>query len=348
MMTSLMHSYADSHIVFCIVANNRGPLVTNVPNTCKIINLNSKSVGRSVLPIARVIRSEKPDVIFSTLAYFNFIILIAMLLSGHRPERVVVREANTPDSTLKSLRLCGIGKILYRVLYNLTDYVICNAEFIGLRLESLGVCSDRIAVIPNPVDAAKVRELAKQNINLPKFRNSSLPTFVSIGRLTHQKGMDRLIDWISQLESETNLLIIGSGSDYQALIAQIKKKALEDYVIILRYAENPFPYMLSADAVVLGSRWEGLPNVALEALAIGRPVIASSECASLIELKSAYKIPNLMIAHADYDFVDVLNGFVKRLRKKQIKTKKILPSKLPNAFNPDRVALQYGERLFKN
>ena len=55
-----------------------------------------------------------------------------------------------------------------------------------------------------------------------------------------------------------------------------------------------------------------------------------------------------MIAHAGYDFVDVLNGFVKKLKKKQVKTNKMLPSKLPNAFNPDRVARQYGERLFKN
>jgi glycosyltransferase involved in cell wall biosynthesis len=347
-MTLLMQSYADNHTVFCIVAKDEGPMSKNVPNTCKIINLNSKSVRRSVLRIARVIRSEKPDVIFSTLAYFNFIVIIAMLLSGHRPDRVVVREANTPESTLKSLPSACIGKIFYRILYNLTDCVICNAKFIGLRLESLGVCSERIAVIPNPVDVDKVREFAKRNVNLPHFRNSSLPTFVSVGRLTHQKGMDRLIGWISQLDSEVNLLIIGSGSDYQSLIEQVKKEALKDNVIILEYMENPFPYMMSADAVVLGSRWEGLPNVALEALAIGRPVIACNECESLIELKRTYKIPNLTIAESEDDFVHVLNGFVKRLKRKQRKSHNTLPSNLPNAFNRDQVARQYSARLFKN
>ena len=348
MMTLLMQCYADNHTVFCIVANDEGPLRKNVSNACKIINLNSNSARRSVLGIARVVRSEKPDVIFSTLAYFNFVVLIAMILSGHRPGRVVVREANTPESTLKSLPSDCVGKIFYRILYNLTDCVICNAKFIGLRLESLGVCAERISVIPNPVDVDKVRELAKQNVKLPNFRNSLLPTFVSVGRLTHQKGMDRLINWVSKLESEVNLLIIGSGGDYQALIEQIKKEALEDHVIILKYMENPFPYLMSADAVVLGSRWEGLPNVALEALAIGRPVIASNECESLIELKRTYKTRNLTIADSEDDFVHVLDGFVKRLKRKHRKAHDFSLSNLPNAFNPDRVVRQYSVRLFKN
>ena len=113
-MTLLMQSYADIHNVVCIVANNDGPLRKNVPSSCRIINLNTKSVRSSLLPIAGVIRSEKPEVIFSTLAYFNFIVLMAMLLSGHRPDRVVIREANTPESTLKSLPLGFIGRTLYR------------------------------------------------------------------------------------------------------------------------------------------------------------------------------------------------------------------------------------------
>ena len=104
-----------------------------------------------------------------------------------------------------------LGRFLYKWLYNRADIVICNSSETLDELVDLGVDQSRVALIPNPVDVDGVREQAQEACSLPHFLDPSLPLFVSLGRLTEQKGMDRLISWVASMRSKANLLIIGRG-----------------------------------------------------------------------------------------------------------------------------------------
>ena len=345
-MMTLIKAFAVEHEITCVVLNENGPLIEKLPSVCHVKNLNCFSAKQALIPMIRLFRVEKPEIIFSTLGYFNFVLMFALWLSGHRPRRVVLREANSPASTIDSLPAKWIGKVGYQFLYNQANHVVCNAHYVSTQLVDFGVKSERIAVIPNPVDVREVHRLANKKMIFPKFNNPSLPLFVSIGRLSTQKGMDRLIDWFSLMEIGANLIIIGDGPERLDLEKKISNHGFNDRVKIMNFQKNPFPYMKRADAVLLGSLWEGLPNVALEALALGKTVIASRECKSLQQMKDMKGVPDLIIPATDKAFVEELDNIARIWSERGTPRLAKLCSSLPSGFDVQKVSSKYGSILF--
>ena len=75
---------------------------------------------------------------------------------------------------------------------------------------------------------------------------------------------------------------LGGGTIYHDITQKAKDNGLEDIVHCVGYKDNPYIYLKNADCFVLSSRWEGLPNVLIEALYLGTPV-ASFKCIPVIE-----------------------------------------------------------------
>jgi glycosyltransferase involved in cell wall biosynthesis len=178
--------------------------------------------------------------------------------------------------------------------------VIAVSGALADRVESLGVPRERIVVRRNGVngeqfhlgDAAAAREQLGVVLNGKKH-------LVYVGNVKHEKGTDVLMEAMRELTSELGvrdvvLSIVGSGD----LEAKVKQRAselkLEPYVAFRGrrlYDEIPV-WMRSADVFVLPSRREGCPNVILEALASGRPVVAShvGGIPELINEKNGYLV----------------------------------------------------------
>jgi glycosyltransferase involved in cell wall biosynthesis len=98
-----------------------------------------------------------------------------------------------------------------------------------------------------------------------------------MGRLTHQKGFDLLLEALAGVRAAgvpARLTIVGVGELEGALAAQAKALGLADVVAIVGFQEQPARFFAHADVFVLSSRYEGMPNVVLEALACGLPVVA--------------------------------------------------------------------------
>ena len=125
--------------------------------------------------------------------------------------------------------------------------------------------------------------------------------FVAAGRLTNQKGFDLLINAVSQLKEKTNpftLLISGVGKEWNNLERQIKQKGLNGIVKLIGFQNKLASILNAADFVIMPSRHEGMPNVAMESMALGKPVIASNVngVSELIDhRKTGYILPSLSI-----------------------------------------------------
>lgn len=142
-------------------------------------------------------------------------------------------------------------------------------------LLDLGAPADKVTVLRNGVDTTLFRpsdrERAREQLGLTR------PTLISVGLLIERKGHHRIVEAMCQLPG-MDLLIVGEGPERASLTALIDRLGLRAQVRLLDalpHAEMPSLYS-AADALVLASSREGWPNVLLEAMACGTPVIASN------------------------------------------------------------------------
>ena len=141
-----------------------------------------------------------------------------------------------------------------------------------------GLPNDAVEVIHNPVDRAAIGEAAKATA---ASRDDRL-TLVCVGRMSEEKGHRDLVSAIIQAQSRwpddappLRLWMVGDGPLRGELEAQWRGNSRQHTIEFLGMQRNPTPWIAAADALVLPSHFEGMPNVVLEAMSLGTPVIAT-------------------------------------------------------------------------
>jgi glycosyltransferase involved in cell wall biosynthesis len=261
-----------------LVFDAGGPLAAECPADMAQHVLARPRLRQALLPLVRRLRRLRPHAVLSSLGYVNLALLVS------RPAlplgtRLLVREANTPSQSLRNGPWPGPTALAYRLLYPTADAVLCQHRQTRFEMaERFNVAEARLHDLPNPVDVARLRAAAAVPQRLPGPGRR----FVAVGRLTRQKGFDRLIDLFADAAPDDHLLILGDGPEREALAARAGER-----VELRGHEPDPWPWMAGADTLLLPSRWEGLANVALEALACGTPVIATPESGGIAELAEA-------------------------------------------------------------
>ena len=277
---SLMSGLAPEHARI-VVLDGRGPLRFMVPAGVDLVDLGRPRLRQAWPALLRWLRASRPAVVLSTFGYVNLALLSMrpLLPAG---TRLVIREANTPSLALRRGRapMPALTRRAYRLLYPTADLVLCQHRSMADELcTRFGVPVERTAILPNPVDSARLRADPPRRDPGPGRR------FVAAGRLTRQKGFDRLIDMIAAGDAEDRLCLFGDGPDRAAL--ESRARGTHDQIRFAGFDPAPWSFYAGADAVLVASRWEGLPNIALEALACGTPVIATPESGGIAEVAAA-------------------------------------------------------------
>lgn len=157
--------------------------------------------------------------------------------------------------------------------------IIAVSEALKDKIVEMGIDASKVIVIPNGVDTTKFRLLSKiesrKELNLPQDKKIVL----SIGNLIEGKGFQYLIsaiDKIKDIFQDILLIIIGDGDYRHKLEKQIKRANLESYVELVQSKphEELLKWYNAADLFCLATLREGCPNVLLESLACGLPVIS--------------------------------------------------------------------------
>lgn len=143
------------------------------------------------------------------------------------------------------------------------------------KIESLNVSPDKIKVLRNGIDLERFRPLDRAAIRT-KLGVTGL-VWLSVGHLVELKGVHVAIAALAQLRDVT-LLIAGEGPELDALAQLAKRLGVAERVRFLGAVEHDAlcDYYNAVDALVLASSREGMPNVVLESLACGTPVLATA------------------------------------------------------------------------
>jgi glycosyltransferase involved in cell wall biosynthesis len=265
-----------------VLARAEGPFMDQIPASVRLVNLNASRVVTSPPALIRYLQRERPTALLSIL-YANYIAAWTKRLGGV-PVRVILAEHNTLSSAVKGsseLRL-RLFPSLARWFYPWADGIIAVSQGVAEDLsKSTKVPRERIQVIYNPIVTPDLFEKSKAPIEHPWFKPGEPPVLLAVGRLTRQKAFDILIQAFAQVRKNhpVRLMILGEGEERLALETMIRECSLEKDINLPGFLPNPYPYMAHAAAFVLSSRWEGLPTVIVEAMALGIPII-STDCPS--------------------------------------------------------------------
>ncbi|MBM4140172.1 MAG: glycosyltransferase [Nitrospira sp.] len=240
----------------------------------------TKSFILKIVNLSRLIRQNKPDIVFSLLSSTNVAAIVAKLFSWTKC-KVIVSDHTHPSTNLKNEIYGGITKIFIKYLYPKANKIIAVSEGIKQDLiKNFNIPEDKVVVIYNPVDIKEIETLSKEKADHPWFYEE-VPIIVSVGRITKQKGYPYLIKAFSLVKRSLTcrLLIIGEGEDKMELIEMTKELDLKGDIEFLGFQKNPFKYMARSSVFILSSLYEGFGNVIVEAMALGLPVI-STDCPS--------------------------------------------------------------------
>lgn len=256
------------------VGKREGPFLKLIPDDIPLFELGASRTRYAVPTLWHLVKRIKPNILFATLG-LNMACAIVKQLMKDAP-KLVVRVATYPTSNSMRSRPIMTHQV-QKFSYSKSDRMIALTEKMKKRLcELYKIPYSKVRVICNPIDIEDVKAQAHQSVEHSWF-SEDIPIIIGVGRLAPQKGFATLMRTFSIVRRQIHarLVILGEGKERSRLEALSKKLAIQDDCLFHGFRLNPYSYIARATVFVLSSFWEGFPNVLLEAMTCGTPVIAT-------------------------------------------------------------------------
>ena len=318
-----------------IVQNKSGPLKTKI-NKKNIIDLKYNNFRYAIPKLIKTIIIVKPDIIISTFPHITLPLIILKYLF-YKKTKIIARVPNMVNLSLSHSPYSKLLKLLHRIFMLRANKIIVTSKSMQNDLIARGIKKERLFLIHNPLDKNSIRNVRDLN----RFPGIGL-RLVIVGRLTYQKGIDRVIPIISKINN-CHLTIIGDGKDEKKLKNMVSNLAIEDKVKFIGFSYYANSYIAAADYLLLPSRWEGLPNIALESLILGTPVISFKEIVGLNDFEYEISLGSIRLCKEDAEMEYILN--ILKPRKDYLKP--IIRNSLLKNFNSPKTYAKKIEIMIK-
>jgi starch synthase (maltosyl-transferring) len=214
--------------------------------------------------LRRLLQSEGTEIVQSFLHHANILSARSATLASV-PQRVAGYRVSDPSPWRNWLERRHLSR---------WDHIVPVSEDVSIDLQRrIEIDKSRISVIPNGVDLGQFADVVatpREQLGISTDRRLLL----FAGRLHPQKGLDRLLPHLPQLFTrlpEHQLLIVGDGPQRSQLEKLSAKHDLTTRIHFLGHREDLPNLMAASECLLLPSYWEGMPNVLLEAMAMGMP-----------------------------------------------------------------------------
>ncbi len=249
------------------------------------VAISNKVTWQSFLQIHQLLKHTQFDVLHTHGGTAGFWIRLVAAMSKKRPAIVHTYHGlhylNVLEKTGQAIqqRIKRVSfKLIDRFLLSYTDRIICVCKSDYNKAIAAGVATvERTSIVYNGIEVDKFsspldRVIARQIFNLD-------PTefvFGNVGRLHEQKGHKFLLQAIAKMTNRARLVIIGDGRLRNELVTLTDRLEISDRVSFLGARADICEFLSAIDVFIMPSLWEGQPIALLEALAIGKPCIASA------------------------------------------------------------------------
>lgn len=323
-----------------IAFRRNGPLKQLVAKDVTVHEIGSyRKIFFGLIPLLLKLREIKPDIAVTTMAHTNFSLVLMKPFLFHT--RIVIREAITPSYIFETMRIGWFVKILYKLLYPRANLVISPSQrIIDEFHDLLGANTGHHKLLYNPVNTDIIRAIPQILENNDESREKTVH-FICAGRLHTQKGFDQLLNALPffKCDYDWKLTILGGGSERRHLESIIEKNNLQNHVFLPGFTPTPWPQIGAADCFLMPSRFEGLPNVVLESLSVGTPVIATKTSGGIAEISELANDGVVQVVDDMPTFLDIMKTI------KPNPTRTYRNSLLPDMFNTDKVVDRFMKIL---
>ncbi|NEU08812.1 glycosyltransferase [Flavihumibacter sp. R14] len=232
----------------------------------RIIDLKTIKASRSFIPLLKLFKAEKPYAVYSTGGQINMLVATVSVFCSI--PHLIGRSTNIPHERKKYAGFKSRALSLLEIfVYRNFDYLVCQSkEMLASWASKSFINSKKLVMIGNPVlqpDIIRSTELREVMIKL-----------IIVGKMSSVKGHDRLIEIFRELPDNYHLTIAGGDGGTENLVKQrIRELNLCSRVTMIGQISNVCEQIARHRIFLLTSYSEGFPNVILEALSVGTPVV---------------------------------------------------------------------------
>ena len=336
-------------ITLVVVGSPHGKLAADIPEDISVRYLNKKRVRNAIFDLIRLSWHLKPNLIFVSLSYFN--LLLAIFKWSLPPQTLLVaRETNVISKNNSAYRWPRLWNWLYGLFYKRIDHIVCQSRVMQLdMIQNFNVAKVKTSIIRNPLDISRLRQGVGSDrpgcvsADLKKDKpqkDKNIWTFVVVAKLRAEKNIDALIRAMTLTQNQNFLIrVIGDGDEEARLKDLVQKLGLADRVSFIGYLPSAYSEIFSADALILPSIYEGLPNVVLEALALQTQVIATPAGGVMVELFAKTSGVELAKSSSKQCIAEAIDRWIQRQPMK-------VDCRVVSDFDASKIINEY-EKLFQ-
>ncbi len=262
------HINTDLFHVTLAVINNSQPFYTINNPAIRIVDLQCSQVRKSIFLLRKLAKETSPDIILTTANHLNLLFAMFRWLFPKKI-KIIARESSIVSINSKRAKMPALYDRLLMRFYKNLDLIICQSAYMQTDLvQHYQVPKEKTIILQNAVQVPMAKELVHPASPV------AMPQLITVARLSEEKGIDRILRSLAKLTRPFHFTIIGEGNQRAHLQTLINELNLQEMVSMPGARQHPFSLIKDPSLFLMGSLYEGFPNVLLEANALGIPLVA--------------------------------------------------------------------------